>query len=475
MTKHGSWTGLGPEIDRNVRARLARNESIEQIAEAVGVATGYVRAIATEEEGDDAPPHDRPRAAPPPAEPGTALSRVACIVAGEDIGARECIARQCEQKCFCPKASFAINAIAPTVLPGTRLEDELGRCKAVARTVLMRPDGERHLGPALVALRGGKIEPPPLVSPVPLPAPPKREDKKPLITARPEPEPSAAEVAAAVLAQRKPNWNDFRTLKEKQRAETKSEPPRPPAICKVEGCRTALRVNNTTGFCQRCRQKVTSRERALLVPKIARVAGNAGEALAAGAAAEFLKQPQPATAPVKEEVMAQRTCIGAKGKPCPGKRLLRSSSVGDRCKHCNDQESLNPCERCGRLVSNAKICGRHTNAAPPAPTVAVSKPAPARRSAPRQPASNCSTHVCAPPHDECCTKCHRPDAARHVVLQAPAAAAVPSVGEPDEFERMRRVLADVRALPTRARKYVFELINEELAAQLALPVPGQGA
>jgi hypothetical protein len=178
--KHGAWKGLGAEIDQRVRVLLARGNKPERVAEMVGVASGYVEALQREledAEGDDAP-RDPPRPPPRPPEPGTALSRVHCLVAGEEIGARECISRQCSQKCFCPKASFAINAIAPTVLPGTRLEDELARCRAVARSVLLKGRvDERHLGPALVALRGGKPVPASLIAGE-LPAPPKPEESR---------------------------------------------------------------------------------------------------------------------------------------------------------------------------------------------------------------------------------------------------------------------------------------------------------
>lgn len=64
-----------------------------------------------------------------------------------------------------------------------------------------------------------------------------------------------------------------------------SEPPQPmapPAVCRGErgSCKKPLRVNNLSGLCQRCRQKLPSRTRAALIPRVARAAGNAGQALA---------------------------------------------------------------------------------------------------------------------------------------------------------------------------------------------------
>lgn len=169
------------------------------------------------------PPGDaqRERPALPASEPSTGASRVRCMVVLEEIGARECVARQCEQKCFCPKASFAINAMADLVLPGTRLEDQLAECRAVARSVLLKPTiEERHLGPALRVLRGEKVDPAPLIV-GDLPAPPVKrptlaETWRQARAERPTPSPAAPapaspaqsqrpgsdEVAAAVLAQR---------------------------------------------------------------------------------------------------------------------------------------------------------------------------------------------------------------------------------------------------------------------------------
>jgi len=251
--RHGAWRLVNAgNTDAQIRMRLDRDETVEQIADALGIATGYVEAFIRDEREANvpAPPREPPRLAPSaePIESPVAAARVHCIVAGEEIGARECISRQCSDKCFCPKASFAINAIAPTVLPGTRLEDQLAQCKAVARSVLTKASAEeRHLGPALVALRGGKVEPRPLIAGDP-PAPPKREDQEPLITARPEPKRAPAlpqeddvseqeveqlrhDTAKAVLATRegvkpKKNWDAWLAEKNQRReaAEKKEKP-----------------------------------------------------------------------------------------------------------------------------------------------------------------------------------------------------------------------------------------------------------
>lgn len=86
-------------------------------------------------------------------------------------------------------------------------------------------------------------------------------------------------VAAAV--EERAGWEEFRARKEKQRATAPVEPVRPPPICKADGCRTALRVNNLSGLCRLHRNKVTSRKRERLVPPVARAAGTAGNALGA--------------------------------------------------------------------------------------------------------------------------------------------------------------------------------------------------
>jgi hypothetical protein len=103
-------------------------------------------------------------------------------------------------------------------------------------------------------------------------------------------EQAAAEVAAAVeqakpeIAARAPvvqqGWDAFRVRREQERAAAEPEaPPVPPPICKADGCRTALRVNNLAGLCRLHRNKVTSRERVGLVPAVARAAGTARNAL----------------------------------------------------------------------------------------------------------------------------------------------------------------------------------------------------
>jgi hypothetical protein len=103
-------------------------------------------------------------------------------------------------------------------------------------------------------------------------------------------EQSAAEVADAVeranpeIAARAPvvqqGWDAFRVRREQERAAAEPEaPPAPPPICKADGCRTALRVNNLAGLCRLHRNKVTSRERVGLVPAVARAAGTARNAL----------------------------------------------------------------------------------------------------------------------------------------------------------------------------------------------------
>jgi hypothetical protein len=221
--RHGEWRLLyGAEVDERIRKLLGRGRTTEQAAVAAGVAIDYVRALIRDEGGDDAPPGDTQRERPPPpeTESPTARSRVACMVAGAEIGARECVERQCGQRCFCPRASFAINALAPHALPGTRLEEQLAACRAVARSVLLKSTSEeRHLGPALRVLRGEAVDPAPLIA-GDLPAPPAKRPTlaetwrqargAPRATAAPpapappapSPKPGSDEVAAAVLAQR---------------------------------------------------------------------------------------------------------------------------------------------------------------------------------------------------------------------------------------------------------------------------------
>jgi hypothetical protein len=155
------------------------------------------------------------------------LSVVQCIVAGAEIGARECVDRQHADRCFCPKAPLAISEVKKIVLPGTRLEDVVNTQVALARSLILKPHAERFLGPALVVLKTGKAPEPSLIAGELPAAPPKREDRAPLITARPDRgggvksgerrdppiatpstppprKPDPATVAAAVEAQRAP-------------------------------------------------------------------------------------------------------------------------------------------------------------------------------------------------------------------------------------------------------------------------------
>lgn len=217
--RHGTWRlANAGDIDRRIRGLLDCGRNAEQIADQLGVASGYVEAFIRDERGADAPPHKIPREALPPAEAPTALSRVLCIVAAAEIGARDCIQRQCSSNCFCPKASFAINAVAPHAPPGSKLDEQLARCRTVARSVLTKPELEqRFLGPARAAFRGekpveelfaGELPAPPAAAP-----PDPRKPPQP-----PEPAVPRGELAAApvVIA---PKETPAPSAKEKPMAE----------------------------------------------------------------------------------------------------------------------------------------------------------------------------------------------------------------------------------------------------------------
>lgn len=215
---HGKWRlPFGAEVDDRIRELLARGRTPEQAARITGVATGYVEQL--RRESDEEPRMPRERAPLPEAESPLALSRVPCMVAGAEIGARDCVERQATQRCYCPKAPFAINALTPHALPGTRLQEQLDQCRSVGRSVILKPNVEdRHLGPALRVLRGEPVgasliagELPaaparspdrPRVAPVPPPPPPEIEPESEQPTAAARATPDAAEVSAAVFAAR---------------------------------------------------------------------------------------------------------------------------------------------------------------------------------------------------------------------------------------------------------------------------------
>jgi hypothetical protein len=122
-------------------------------------------------------------------EPLEARASVACIVARGDIGARDCVERQGSMKCFCPRAVFAINAMSPLVVHGSKLAEALDRCRSVAQAVLHKPElADRHLGPARAAFDGRPAAASLFPGPLPVPTPRRVRAKVPTIDEPPEEE-----------------------------------------------------------------------------------------------------------------------------------------------------------------------------------------------------------------------------------------------------------------------------------------------
>jgi hypothetical protein len=84
-----------------------------------------------------------------------ARTTVSCIVDNAEIGARDCVDLQTSRRCFCPRAAFAVNAVAPLAPPLSPLAHALDRCRAVALSLLKVPPAERYLG-AAADVRAGR-------------------------------------------------------------------------------------------------------------------------------------------------------------------------------------------------------------------------------------------------------------------------------------------------------------------------------
>lgn len=167
---HAGWSlANSVGVDKEIRERLSRGDRVEAIAEGLGVATGYVEAIALELAGGrPVESHERQVFEHEQLE---TRSRVHCLIDKQEIGARDCVDHQCSRRCFCPRGTFAINAMAELVTPGSRMLDRLIECRARARAAI---SSRGHLGPALDVLEGRPIAPVPLFAGE-LPAAPKKD------------------------------------------------------------------------------------------------------------------------------------------------------------------------------------------------------------------------------------------------------------------------------------------------------------
>jgi hypothetical protein len=257
-------------------------------------------------------------------------------VVDKEISARECVDQQATARCWCPKAVLAVTEVAQIAVAGTRLFEQISKCKDAASAMFRKPAADRYDGPALRKVKG-IAEP----GEIPLPSSPQkslldvwREGNRPASTQKATTYMVQAALAAPaqrVLPVSEASIDDLREERIAAQEEEAKEP-RPeqaPPICEAPTCRTALRPNNTTGLCQLHRNKITSRERHALVPPIVRAAGTARNALDS-------QSPDPDE--VAAAMLAQRpTLAQTDRKICEGAgctTVLARKTRGNKCISC---------------------------------------------------------------------------------------------------------------------------------------------
>ena len=312
----------------------------------------------------------------PPAEvetqPAPTASTVSCLVVSEDIGARACVDRQLDERCFCPKAPSAISAVKPSALVGSRLADQLAQLAARCLEMRLKPSDQRYAGPALAMRSGVAAGPKPLIAgELPSPPEPKRHLPK-LITAPPErarrgDEPRSREFA--VIARARP---------------LSSAVPEPRPTAPIAPAPPVVTPSSIPQQEEKLMPKKPSRLVELTDTEVKSALAKHGSITAT----------------------AHALHVG------PPQLKVRLASLGFDL-------ALLVTKFNGTPASEKK--GSETSLASP-DRKASSLPAPSARAA--QPQGD------------------------------------------DEFERMRRILADIRALGSRERHYVLSRLNEELAAQV---------
>lgn len=166
------------------------------------------------------------------------MTTLRCLVTEDNIAARACVDAQVEQRCWCSKAPLAVVEVAAIALPGSRLGEQIDKCKNTAATMLRKPVGDRYDGPALRKLRGigTPVE-------VPLPAPPAVQKAAPV-------KPAAYAVQGALAAPAKRVVPEPITPAPPAK---ESSMPRGPSFSegkKCETCDAPIANINTTGRCK---------------------------------------------------------------------------------------------------------------------------------------------------------------------------------------------------------------------------------
>lgn len=240
---------------------------------------------------------------------------VKCMVAQQAISIASCVDRQESGRCFCPQAAVAINRMSEDNSFDADDEPSAAAAKKKVRTRLevlkdraagffRKPSEQRYGGPALVALKAG-------AAPTLLRGETESEPPSPI--------PGGGKIAA-ILSGAAPLAPNLR-----------------PTCEWPGGCTTPLAVNNLTKLCRLHRNKVSSRKRADLVPKLARVAGTARHAIESDR--EDLTPKEPA---LVQKVLANQARTKEIEKRMTLKREKYLARNGDRGSKGTSRDAREP-------------------------------------------------------------------------------------------------------------------------------------